>query len=403
MVSFSVEDMEDHPRRPPFHRDELTWLAFGMLGFYNYLLSGLGPLMPSLREELGLSYTIASLHFSAFAVGMILAGLVGDRVVRRYGRRTVFWIGASGLVAGAVALTIFHTPILTVGSVLLMGGVGSLVLILIPAILADRHGENRAVAIVEANILSAATGAMAGLLIGLGEQTTADWRGALLLSLTIPLFLAIRFGRVTLPAAHQTADQRDVTTRLPPAYWAFWFTVVLAVGIEFSLIFWGADFLVAAGLSTSAAATTVSLFLWGMVAGRIAGRQVAQLMPTDQLLLLALGVSGAGFFVYWLAPVALLAVLGLFVAGIGVANLFPLTVALALGAAPGQSNEAGARLTFASGTAILVAPLLLGALADAVGIRLAYGAVPIFILGALMASRLGRRMSQEPAVDLVPR
>src|ERR671911_1194138 len=181
MVSFVVEDMEDHPRRPPFHRDELTWLAFGMLGFYNYLLSGLGPLMPSLREELGLSYTIASLHFSAFAVGMILAGLVGDRVVRRYGRRTVFWIGAAGLVAGVVALTIFHTPILTVGSVLLMGGVGSLVLILIPAILADRHGENRAVAIVEANILSAATGAMAGLLIGLGEQTPAGWRGAPLL------------------------------------------------------------------------------------------------------------------------------------------------------------------------------------------------------------------------------
>ena len=98
----------DRPARHAFRRDELTWLAFGMLGFYNYLLSGLGPLMPSLREELGLSYTIASLHFSAFAVGMILAGLVGDRVVRRYGRKTVFWTGAAGLVAGAVALT--HLP-----------------------------------------------------------------------------------------------------------------------------------------------------------------------------------------------------------------------------------------------------------------------------------------------------
>ena len=54
-----------------------------------YLLSGLGLLMPSLREELGLSYTIASLHFSAFAGGMILAGLIGNLVVRRYGRRTV--------------------------------------------------------------------------------------------------------------------------------------------------------------------------------------------------------------------------------------------------------------------------------------------------------------------------
>jgi MFS family permease len=398
-----MERAVDDPRGMAFHRDELTWLAFGMLGFYNYLLSGLGPLMPSLRQELGLTYTIASLHFSAFAVGMILAGLVGDRVVRRYGRKTVFWVGAAGLVAGAVALTIFHTSILTVGSVLLMGGVGSLVLILIPAILADRHGANRAVAIVEANTLSAATGAMAGLLIGLAEQTPAGWRGALLLSLAIPLFLVIRFGRVALPASRPTAAQLNVAAHLPLAYWAFWCAVVLTVGIEFSLIFWGADFLVEAGLSTSAAATTVSLFLWGMVAGRIAGRQVAHFMPTDRLLLWALAVAATGFFVYWLAPVALIAVLGLFVAGLGVANLYPLVVALALGAAPGQSNEAGARLTFASGTAILAAPLLLGALADAIGIRLAYGVVPIFILGALIGSRLGCRLSQELAVDLVPR
>ena len=80
-----------------------------------------------------------------------------------------------------------------------------------------------------------------------------------------------------------------------------------------------------------------------------------------------------------------------------------IAVTLALGAAPGQSNEAGARLTFASGTAILAAPLLLGALADAAGIRQAYGVVPIFILGALVASHLGRHLSQEPTVDLVPR
>jgi MFS family permease len=73
-----------------------------------------------------------------------------------------------------------------------------------------------------------------------------------------------------------------------------------------------------------------------MVAGRIAGRLVAQRMPAERLLLLALVVAAAGFFVSWLAPVALVAVLDLFLAGIGVANLYPLTVALAIGAAPGQ-------------------------------------------------------------------
>src|SRR5215211_6844040 len=115
----------DDPANAPFRRDELTWLAFGMLGFYNFLLSGLGPLMPSLREELGLSYTVASLHFSAFAVGMIAAGLVGDRVVARWGRATTFWAGTAGLAAGALALSIVRDPVLTIASVLVMGGIGS--------------------------------------------------------------------------------------------------------------------------------------------------------------------------------------------------------------------------------------------------------------------------------------
>jgi hypothetical protein len=107
-----------------------------------------------------------------------------------------------------------------------------------------------------------------------------------------------------------------------------------------------------------------------------------------------MGISTAGFLLYWLAPVAALAVAGLFVAGFGVANLFPLTVALAIGAAPGLSNQAGARLSLASGVAILGAPLLLGALADAVGIWLAYAVVPIFLAGAFLASQAGRRLSQ---------
>ena len=377
----------------PFRRDALTWLMYGMLGVYNYLLSGLGPLMPSLRQELNLSYTVTSLHFSAWAVGMILAGMVGDRLVRAWGRRSVFWLGAAGLAVGAVALTLARQPLLTIGSVLLMGAVGSLALVLIPAVLADRHGARRTLAIVEANILAAATGALAGVLIGLGQATPAGWRGPWLLILLVPLFLFVRFRAVSLPPPAAQVESRKRTGRLPAAYWAYWVTMVLVVGVEFSLIFWGADFLTAAGLDVGAAATTVSLFLWGMVAGRVVGRQVAQRLAAEHLLPVALCISAAGFLLYWLAPLLPLTILGLFVAGLGVANLFPVAAALALGAAPGLTNEGGARLSFASGAAILCAPLLLGTLADAVGISLAYIIVPVFIAGAFVASWLGRRWS----------
>ncbi|MFT4041277.1 MAG: MFS transporter, partial [Thermomicrobiales bacterium] len=290
----------------PFRRDALTWLMYGMLGVYNYLLSGLGPLMPSLRQELDLSYTVTSLHFSAWAIGMILAGLAGDRLVRAWGRRAVFWLGAAGLAAGAVALTLAKQPLLTIGSVLLMGAIGSLALVLIPAVLADRHGERRTLAIVEANTLSAATGALAGVLIGLGQTTPLGWRGPWLLILAVPLALFLRFRALPLPpppAAPTSPSGRATPARLPAAYWAYWVTVVLVVGVEFSLIFWGADFLVSAGLSVAAAATTVSLFLWGMVAGRLVGRQAAQRLPGERLLAVALALAAVGFLLYWLAPV----------------------------------------------------------------------------------------------------
>src|SRR5215217_1601256 len=135
-----MERTADVPANAPFRRDELTWLAYGMLGFYNYLLSGLGPLMPSLREELGLSYTIASLHFSAFAVGMILAGLVGDRVVRRCGRRAVFWTGAIGLVAGDAAQAVFHAAGLTLAGVLPVRPLDSPIAVPTRSAIADAHG-----------------------------------------------------------------------------------------------------------------------------------------------------------------------------------------------------------------------------------------------------------------------
>src|SRR5947209_9157098 len=94
------------PTRPRLLRDRLTWLNFLMLGFYGCLLSGLGPAIPGLRSDLGLSYSAGGFHGSLFAAGLILAGLGGDRLVDRLGRRRVFWGSAVATSAGAVVLAV---------------------------------------------------------------------------------------------------------------------------------------------------------------------------------------------------------------------------------------------------------------------------------------------------------
>src|SRR5512147_2052589 len=104
-----------------FLRDRFTWLAYLMLALYGYFLNIFGPITPFLKDELKLSYTVSSFHFSAFALGMIGAGLFGHLVVDRVGRWGALWIGAFGMSFSAVLLAAGRTSLLTISASLVMG------------------------------------------------------------------------------------------------------------------------------------------------------------------------------------------------------------------------------------------------------------------------------------------
>ena len=66
--------------------------------------------------------------------------------------------------------------------------------------------------------------------------------------------------------------------------------------------------------------------------------------------------------------------------------LFPVGAALAMATAPLQPQLASGRLVLASGLAVLLAPLVLGVIADAAGIRSAWLLVPAICVVALAAT-----------------
>jgi hypothetical protein len=76
---------------------------------------------------------------------------------------------------------------------------------------------------------------------------------------------------------------------------------------------------------------------------------------------------------------------------LGIANLYPLTLSAATGAAPHLIDQATARLAVATGSALLTAPLVVGLVSDAAGMRWGFGiVVPLLltaIIGVLVASR----------------
>jgi MFS family permease len=86
------------------------------------------------------------------------------------------------------------------------------------------------------------------------------------------------------------------------------------------------------------------------------------------------------------------------VCGLGVANLYPLSVALTLAAAPGNggaANAAAAQLL--GGALVIVAPYLLGSLADHLGLRAAFIIEPVLIVISALLLLTGLKAARRAA------
>lgn len=375
-----------HPSPAAFVRDRLSWLMYLMLAFYAYTQASLGPVMPFLGDELNLSYTVRGLHFSAFALGMVTAGLSADRVARVLGRRRLFWMGGVGMVAGGVCLILSNRPELTIPSCLLMGALGGQTLVMIQSALSDQHGQHRAIALSEANVVASIGSSIAPLMVGGLQGIEVGWRGALVASGVFWALLWTLFRTEGLPRQNiDESETNSASARLPKIYWAFVLVIFLGVAIEWSMIFWGADFLEnSVGLSKATAATAMVIFFVAIPLGRAAGSRLARRYAAQRLLLMAFALVIVGFFPFWLAPWVLVSLLGLFVTGIGVSTLFPLGLSVASSVVPPRlSDAASGRVSFSAGLAILIAPQILGSLADQVGIANAYGVVAVLSVAAM--------------------
>lgn len=366
-------------------RDRLTWLAYLMLAFYSYFINIFGPITPYLKSELKLSYTVSSLHFSAFALGMIGAGLIGHRVIQITGRWNALWISAFGISFGSILLIAGHTPILTIGASFFMGLVGSLVLTVVPSVLADRHGELRSVAFSEANVIASMLAAVAPLLVGWFAATFLGWRLALLIAVLAVIAMRFLFGKVELPPTQASSSLDQTRHPLPSLYWVYWAVLVAVVSVEFCMIFWSADYLeTGLGMPKASAAQAVSLFLAGMILGRLAGSRLAARLGVHTFVTASLLIAAFGFVAYWTAASPFFGMLGLFITGLGVASLYPLILSLAIGSSGGGTVQASAFSSLASGVAIFFLPLILGRLADAMGIHRAYALVLLLLLMAFL-------------------
>ncbi len=396
-------------REDTFRRDATTRLCYAALAAYAFWLYAFGPALALLRSELHFSYTVLGTHSALWSGGAALAGASYAAAARRLPRGRLLWWSALGATAGAGLFVTAQTVSFTLLGAAVLGFCGTAMLTVTQAAMSDRHGQHRDRALTEANVGAAGCAVVAPLVLGLLQGTTAaGWRLTLGLPALLLAGLYLRYRHQPLPVRPADSPADTGTGRREPLSTTcrVLATLVAAcMGVEFCLVYFGAELLVDTGLGTAQAATAMSTFFLGLLAGRLGGALLTRRGGrTATLLGTSLGVTAAGFLVVWLSGVPALAIAGLLVCGLGVGNLYPLSLALTLAAAPRNSDAANARTQLLGGTVVTTAPYLLGAFADHVGVRAAFGieAVLVATCAALLLTGLsiGRRAAhREPAGD----
>jgi MFS family permease len=355
-----------------------------------YVIYGIGAIIPYLRERLALSDAVLGLHSTALAVGLVVVGAFAAGLDRRIGEVAVRGLAIAGLVIAVIGLAIAPAVGVTLAGAGLVGmGVGTL-LGYANAVLARPGGRAARVRVARANVWSMVTAFACPVLLAAAVTAGLPFGLGLVPALGLLAALAwdLRAGPRLEPAAGATPEgaRSAATGSLPRPYWLAWAFLVAAIAVEFSIVVWGATLIERrAGAETAAATLLAGLFLGGMFTGRLVqsvgigtGRRVRRAAG------FGVGLAILGSLIAWVSTVPIVSGIGLFVAGTGIAGLYPLGVAAALGAAPHQLTLAGTRLTLASGTAVLAAPLALGAIADAAGVVAGWGLVVAMAVVALI-------------------
>ncbi|UCG39833.1 MAG: MFS transporter [Acidimicrobiia bacterium] len=363
-----------------FTRDRLTLVLYATLVAFGFAIATLGPSVPLLRSDLGVSRTVAGLHFTAGALGSVFVGVAGRRLVVRIGRAAVLRSGLLGLVIGPLGLVLGQSARWTIAGTFAAGLAANLVFLVVNGVLADHHGPRRSTALAEANAIAGAVFMLPGLLVGAFAAVGISWRIAFLVPVLVALVLLRPTSRLALPETPPPTD--DTSGRFLAGFGAAVAALTLSVAIEWSMAGWAAEHLVGVGAAPGMAAAGAAIFYGAVLAGRLAVVPLTRRYAEGPLLFASLAVTAAGALIFWLGSSPALVLAGVVLGGVGVSYQFPLLASVLFALAPGRTDAASARISLVGGLAVMTAPVTLGAWADARGLEEALSGV-VFLVAAL--------------------
>ncbi|MEX2547973.1 MAG: MFS transporter [Chloroflexota bacterium] len=329
-----------------------------------------GPVLPEMTVELGISHAVAGLLITLPVSLMAAVAIPSAGLGHRFGSRRVMAVSLALLAAAGTARPIGNDALWVLGWTVPIGiGIGVIGVIL-PIFVKQHAGEMPARATglyVTAMLVGSALG---GVLAAPLAEWGGSWRVPLLVFGFAGAIPVIGWIMLTKPDHVEPAD-RPERPPLPwrsPVAWLLVTAFALQAFLFYGIVAWLAPVMVEAGRSPIEAGTIVGVLLIAGIPGTLLVSWLGDRFPSRRVGLVTTSVASlvaiAGYT--WLPDLALVwSVVG----GLGLAAIFALVMTLPLDAAR-HPSEAGGYTALMLGAGYLIAsiaPSLLGAARDLTG------------------------------------
>ncbi|WP_137136806.1 MFS transporter [Rhizobium sp. FKY42] len=363
-------------------------LMFLMNGF---LVGAWAPKIPEFASRLSLSESALGLMILTFGLGSITMMPVAGMQIARFGSAWVTRITAVLVVPTLLLLTAVGSVWTAAVAIFLFGGlIGAMdVAMNANAVATEKHMRRSIMSSCHAfwslgGLIGAGTG---GILIAnagaYGHAVIATFAAAVMVAVAWPMMLADK--------PHAEEAKEKILLPMTPLPWLIGLVALFSMIPEGAVLDWGALYLRnELGASVQLSGFAYAAFSLTMAIMRFAGDIVRDRLGAVRTLRICTVIAMIGLLIAGFAPNATLVIIGFAFAGIGISNMVPIAFSAA-GNLPGMAQGIGLSVVTTMGySGILVAPSLIGFIAEHVGLGTIFAALPVLHVVVLLLSGLAR-------------
>ncbi|MGR9248411.1 MFS transporter [Rhizobium leguminosarum] len=361
-------------------------LLFLMNGF---VVGCWAPKIPDFAERLALTKFELGLMILVFGVGSLVMMPIAGAQIAKHGSRIVVQVLAVCVLPLLLALTLSPNVLTGAISLFLFGGfIGAMDVAMNANAVSVEKSMRRAI-MSSCHAFWSLGGLIGSGLGGIVISKLGVLGHAQLATVLAAIFVAVAWPMVLADPPHP--DTKKEKTKLPmvPLPWLLGLMALFSMVPEGAVLDWGALYLrQEMGASVALSGLGFAAFSGTMAAMRFAGDLVRDRLGGVKTLRICTLFAIVGMLLAGLAPNAELAILGFAFCGIGISNMVPIAFSAA-GNIPGLKPGIAISVVTTMGySGMLVAPSLIGFVAEHIGFAVVFMALPVLLLVVLLLSNL---------------